>query len=151
MTSSALIQLFLLAISLIAFAIMGWFPFGAAFYLVIPYVYMILLVAGIGYITSAFFVFFKDLIQIIGIILQVIFWLTPIVWDFLIMPEPVRHVLTFNPLYYIVISYRAALIDKALPGVGLPMTLYYWGIALFFVLLGRFLFTRMKKHFADVL
>ena len=149
--ASSIVQLFLLVIALIVFAIFGRFPYGAVFYLVIPFAYMILLVSGIGYITSAFFVFFKDLVQIIGIILQAVFWLTPIVWDFNIMPEAVRRVLTFNPLYYVVTGYRAALIGKEPPPVGLPMTVYYWVIALLFLFIGRKVFMRMKGHFADVL
>ena len=150
-TASAIVQLFLLVIALTVFAIMGRFPYPAVFYLVIPFFYMILLVSGIGYITSAFFVFFKDLIQIVGIVLQVVFWLTPIVWDFNIMPEAVRHVLTFNPLYYIVTCYRTALIGKELPKVGVWMTVYYWAIALLLFIIGRTVFMRLKRHFADVL
>ena len=41
---------------------------------------MIVLLTGIGYCTAALYPFFRDLLQIVNIVMQVIFWLTPIVW-----------------------------------------------------------------------
>lgn len=113
---------------------------------------MIMLTVGIVYLTSSVVVFFRDLSQIVGIILQVGIWATPIMWPAEINLGPTLHfIFKFNPMYYVVDGYRDALFghvwfwDKAL------WTVYYWiFIAIMFVI-GTKVFKKLKVHFADVL
>ena len=45
-------------------------------------------------------------------ILSVGFWFTPIGWRLTAVPEWARIVFKLNPLYYIVVGYRDAFVDK---------------------------------------
>lgn len=149
--SCFLVQVFLVLITILFFVFFGYYP--DAYYLQLPYymLYMIVLLMGIGYLTAALYPFFKDLLQIVNIVMQVIFWLTPMVWNFSIMPEMVQKILVFNPIYYIVEGYRNAFIHKEFFWENGQMGIYYWGIAILFLLLGKKTFQKMKPHFADVL
>lgn len=149
--STFLVQLVLVVFAIVVFAVFGYIP--DIYYLQIPIylAYMVLLSAGIVYITSTLYVFFKDTIQVVSIVLQAVFWLTPIVWDINIMPEIVQKLLVFNPLYYIVVGYRNVFIYKNEMGHSIGMTLYYWGVAVAILFVGIKLFKKCKDHFADVL
>lgn len=146
-----LVQMFLAVFTIVFFALFGYFP--DIYYLQLPYymAYMLILLTGIGYATAALYPFFKDLLQIVNIVMQVIFWLTPIVWDFGIMTESIRKILVLNPFYYIVRGYRDSLVYKEFFWDNWKMGIYYWGIAIVLLLIGRKIFCKMRVHFADVL
>lgn len=149
--SALFVQAALLVFTAVVFGVVGYLPDGFYIQLILYLAYLMLLTCGIAYITATLYVFFKDLIQVVPIFLQIIFWFTPIVWDFHLMPEPARRVLVFNPLYYVVNGYRNALIYKRLDAVKPGMALYYWCIAALVLFLGLWLFDKCKDHFADVL
>ena len=73
-----------------------------------------MLILAITYMTSAAVVFFRDLSQIINIMLQVGVWVTPIMWDFndLGLGGLLANILKLNPVFYIVQGYRDSLINK---------------------------------------
>ena len=145
------VQVFLVAFTILFFAFFGYFP--DLYYLQLPYymIYMVLLLTGIGYCLAALYPFFKDLLQIVNIVMQVVFWLTPIVWDFDIMSETIRKFLALNPFYYVVRGYRNVFVYKEVFWTDWKMGIYYWGIAVFFLIIGRRVFRKMRTHFADVL
>lgn len=114
--------------------------------------YICVLLIGVSYFVSSLSVFIKDAAQMVNIILQVLFWMTPIFWSSSSMGDKVLKVLKLNPMYYAVNGYREALID----GVGfwsqsLKATVYYWGVAFVSVIIGMAVFKRLKVHFADLL
>lgn len=149
--SVLMVQVVLVGFTLVFFAIWGYFP--DLYYLQLPIymIYMVVLATGIAYLTATLYVFFKDTVQIVGIVLQAIFWLTPIVWDLAAMPETAQNILKFNPLYYVITGYRNVFVYKQGMGQDLLMTGYYWGIALAILFAGVKLFNKCKTHFADVL
>lgn len=111
-----------------------------------------LLVLGLSYFTAAIVVFFRDLTQIINIVLQVGVWLTPIMWDAEQMLSPkLLKIFKLNPVYYIVDGFR----DSLLAGVGFwekPMwTVYFWLFVIIVFSIGVSVFRRLRVHFADVL
>ena len=115
---------------------------------------MVLLVAGLVYATSAVVVFFRDLSQVVGIMLQVGVWVTPIMWDINTMvkiPRWAVAILKLNPMYYIVNGYRDALINKIGFWEHPGMTVYFWALTLVLLFVGTGIFKRLRVHFADVL
>ena len=146
-----LVQIVLIFCSIVLFIVYGYYP--DIYYLQIPIylVYMLVLVLGIVYLTATLYVFFKDTAQFVPIILQVVFWMTPIVWNFDIMPESVKKILVFNPLYYVSMGYRNIFIYKQRLQIGTGMIIYYWVLAITLLALGLRLFIKCKNHFADVL
>ena len=109
------------------------------------------LTLGIGWIISALNVFFRDIGQIVGVIIQVGFWATPIFWDIEIMPPKVQMILKFNPMFYIVQGYRDSFIYHKGFWEHPYLTLYFWTVTLFILVVGVVVFKRLKPQFADVL
>lgn len=109
------------------------------------------LALSISFATSAVIIFFKDLGQIINIILQMGMWLTPIMWSYKMVPKELRWLLKLNPMYYIVEGYRDTLINKVWFWERYVQTTYFWIIAILLFLLSALIFKKLKPHFADVL
>jgi teichoic acid transport system permease protein len=109
------------------------------------------LVLGLSYLTSAIAVFFRDIMQIISIILQVGIWMTPIMWDVATIPARWRWVFRLNPLFYVVNGYREALLYHGWFWDDLAWTAYFWVFAVVVFALGTAVFRRLRPHFADIL
>ena len=105
------------------------------------------------YITSAVVVFFRDLTQIISIILQVGIWMTPIMWDLnMLNGYPVlMKLFKFNPMYYIVSGYRDSMLGRTWLTAHWKWGNYFWCLTIIIFILGTLIFKRLKPHFADVL
>lgn len=112
---------------------------------------MFILVLGISYVTSAVVIFFKDLGQIINILLQVGMWGTPIMWSYSMLPEKYHWILNLNPIYYIVEGYRDTFINKVWFFEKVPETICFWLITGILFIVGVVVFKKLKPHFADVL
>lgn len=113
--------------------------------------YMVVLVTGIAYLTCTLFVFLKDIIQIVSILLQAFFWTTPIVWSLDIMGSGIQRIVRLSPFYYAVSGYRDCFINRVWFWEHGLMNLYYWGFAFGVLALGLYTFRKCKRHFADVL
>ncbi len=116
---------------------------------------MMVLTIGLIYLTSALCVFFKDMAQLINILLQVGIWATPIMWNFDAMVDKIPNwlviVLQLNPMYYITSGYRDSFIGQTgfweKPG----LTIYYWCFTLVIFALGTHVFKKLQPQFADAL
>lgn len=106
---------------------------------------------AITYATSSVVVFFKDLTQIINIVLQVGIWGIPIMWNLSMLPERFHIIIKLNPIYYIVNGYRTALYGNKWFWEDFYSTVYFWIITVVFAAIGILIFKRLKPHFADVL
>lgn len=150
-TSALFIHAFFILILVVVAAIYGYYP--SLSMLQLPYysACLYILVLGLCYLTSAIAVFFKDLSQIIQILLQIGMWATPILWDMKSVSFHWVDILKLNPLYYIVEGYRDAVYRGTWFFENIWGTLYFWAISLIIFSLGRAVFGRLKMHFADVL
>ena len=111
----------------------------------------IILVLGISWLTSSIVVFFRDLGQIVSMIVQFGFWLTPIFWSIKILPEKYHSILAYNTAYYLVEGYRDSLIYNVWFWEKPKMTLIYWLITTVLFIGGAVVFRKLRPHFADVL
>lgn len=75
----------------------------------------ILFAAGLGMVLGVLNVFFRDVGQFFGIILQFWFWLTPIVYPVSILPEKVRALLVLNPMAPLIQAYQGILVTGQWP------------------------------------
>ena len=94
---------------------MGFYPDLYVLQIVYYSFCMVILTAGLIYATSAVTVFFRDMKEVVAILLQIGMWVTPIMWNFESMqgiPKWAVVLLKLNPMYYIVSGYRDALINK---------------------------------------
>lgn len=111
------------------------------------------LVLGLSYLTSALVVFFRDLTQIINIVLQVGIWITPIMWNAedMLSSKVLIMVFKLNPVYYIVDGFRNALLDKIWFWEKPAWTMIFWLTVCMLFGLGVSVFRKLRIHFADVL
>ncbi|MDD1505885.1 ABC transporter permease, partial [Lysinibacillus sp. CNPSo 3705] len=61
----------------------------------------IILVTGLSYLTASLVVFLKDIGQLVNMLLQFCFWMTPIFWSLDILPQKYLFLIKLNPIYYI--------------------------------------------------
>ena len=154
--SALVIHLFFVAFAMILFACYGYYP--DIYYLEILY-YMIclfLLILAIVYTTSSVIVFFRDMGQIVSILLQIGVWLTPVMWDLSFLNgyswgSTVMRILKLNPLYYVVSGYRDTFLMKSWFFEHAGWTVYFWVFTILCFLFGSWVFKRLRIHFADVL
>ncbi|WP_370559471.1 ABC transporter permease [Edwardsiella tarda] len=67
---------------------------------------------GLGMILGILNVFFRDVGQFVGILLQFWFWFTPIVYVLDALPEKAREILSYNPLAILVENYQRIYIHQ---------------------------------------
>lgn len=111
----------------------------------------IFLLLGLGWLTSSIVVFFRDFGQIIGVLVQMGFWITPIFWQHSLLPERLQILVKINPAYYIIKGYRESFVTKVWFWESWEFTIYFWALSSLLFVLGIVVFKRLKPHFADVL
>ncbi|CAI3593514.1 ABC transporter permease [Clostridium neonatale] len=149
--SSLFVHLVFMIFLLFVAQIYGFYVSEYTFQFIYYLICMFVLVLGISYATSAIVIFFKDLGQIINILLQVGMWGTPIMWSYSMLPEKYQWILNLNPIYYIAEGYRDTFINKIWFFEKIPQTLCFWIITLILFTVGIGIFRKLKPHFADVL
>lgn len=109
-----------------------------------------MLLLGLSWITSSINLFFPDISNIITIVLRFFFYLTPIFWSPDMFRPKYITILKINPIYYIVWGYRECLLFNTPFWEDWTYALYFWGVTAVTLILGVFVFLRLKPHFADV-
>ncbi len=153
--SALFVHLFFIAFTIILYSCYGMWPSLYTLQIIYYSFCLIILCLGIVYMTSAIVIFFRDLTQVINIVLQVGMWATPIMWNMDAMIDKmnpvVAAILKGNPLYYIVSGYRDSLISHIWFWNRPEITLYFWLFTGCVFGLGFLVFRRTQVHFADVL
>lgn len=149
--SAFIIHLFFIFVLFLMFALYGYLP--SIYNLQILYYLfaLVCLVFGLSLITSTFIIFLKDVGQIVAMILQFGFWATPIFWNLSMIPVKYQWIFKCNPIYYIVNGYRDSFVyHQWFWNLGYT-TVWFWFITGSIILLGVYLFKKLRPHFADVL
>src|SRR3546814_113871 len=95
--------------------ISGNFP-GLAYVALLPVLLiMVIFAIGLGITLGVLNVFFRDVGQFFGIVLQFWFWLTPIVYHPSILPAVVQRYMKFNPMADIVAACQNILLSNQWP------------------------------------
>ncbi|MFH1155449.1 MAG: ABC transporter permease [Pseudomonadota bacterium] len=149
--SAAFIHVFFILVILMAFRFYKY-PFDRYMLQILYYFPAVLfLLLGISWLTSSLSIFLKDIGQVIAVLLQFGFWLTPIFWSLDLLPERYHPIIKLNPVYYIIQGYRDTFIHKVWFWQHPHYTIYFWSFALVMFVGGGLIFKRLKPHFADVL
>lgn len=125
----------------------SWYYLQAVYYLIC----MVVLASGVGWFISSLNVYARDVGQLVPVVVQVGFWITPIFWDINMMSERVQLWLKVNPVYYIVQGYRDSFINFIPFWEHGLYTLYFWSFSILALLTGGWVFRRLKPQFVDVL
>lgn len=110
---------------------------------------LFLTVLGISFFVASLEIYLRDTQYIVGVILQVLFFMTPIFYSVEQLPERFRWVLQMNPLTILIDETRKVVLLHQFPDWLFLGISYLIGIAI--LQLGFTWFTKTKKGFADVL
>ena len=149
--AATFIHVFFVGVLLIVAAIYGYYPTVYTIQLVYYSFCLFIFVLALSYTTCSVVVFFRDLSQIISIVLQIGMWATPILWNIDSLSEGWVTVLKINPLVYIVNGYRSAIYERTWFFEDFYSTMYFWIVTVLLFGFGALVFKRLKVHFADVL
>jgi lipopolysaccharide transport system permease protein len=109
----------------------------------------ILFTAGIAWFLAGLGVFVRDLGQIMGFILTLWFFTTPICYPESQLPAAAAAVLAKNPIYILVRGYRAILLESGSPAFGSLWKLWLLSAVVF--ILGHAFFYKLRKSFPDMM
>ena len=130
----------------IIMAILGQ-PFHATWWFVpVAVVLLTAFTLGLTLLMSTLAVFFADVVDMFGLILQSWFFLTPIMYPLNILPPRFQGLMVLNPMYHLIELFRAPIIDGRLPA--LDHLLWGAGWAGAMLLLGWWTITRKAREFA---
>ena len=107
------------------------------------------LMAGLAWVTSAASVFFRDVPNLVGVALLLLFYLTPVFYGLRDLPERFERLLRLNPLTTIVEAYRAVLLGDPAPGAARVAAVV--GVSLLVAVAGFVAFNRVEHRFVDYL
>ncbi len=150
--SSSFISMFLFIISIVICIIMGFMP------KILLLIYMLIclycFIIAFTRFTSAVSTLVPDFSQLLGIVMQLMFWFTPIVWnmDMLANHPTIQTIFKCSPFNYLVTGFRQVFINENIvtDKSGL-FTIIFWIITLVIFVWGNYIFKKSKKDFADVL
>lgn len=147
--SSLINNFLLLLIALIVFALLGHTPGWSMLWLPVLMLLTLALALSVGLVLGVLNVFFRDVGQIVPILLQFGFWLAPIVYVIDMIPERWRFILHLNPMTAIVQGYQNVMVFAKTPDL-LPL-LYPLAITLLASLVAVRLFSRAGDEMVDAL
>jgi len=110
---------------------------------------LVLFTLGVSYFVAALGVFVRDTQYVMGVILQVLFFATPIFYPISAVPEDLRWILEYNPLTVFIEQARNVFLYGIMPDwkfLGIASL-----VSCAVLQMGYFFFVRTKKGFADVL
>jgi lipopolysaccharide transport system permease protein len=120
-----------------------------ALWLPVYFVPQVLLTMGVAWLFSAVGVYLRDLIQVNGFLLTLLFFLTPICYPQASLPEWAWPVLQRNPIYKIVYGYRMLFLENSGPAWQEVARIWAYALLLFYV--GYAVFRKLRKGFVDVM
>ena len=113
--SSTINFIIIFAVFLFFLLVIGRFP-GISLAAFIPLLFVQQAFAlGLGMMLGTMNVFFRDIGQFVGIVLQFWFWLTPIIYPVSILPDKIKVIIKLNPMTQIVMSYQQIILNGQWP------------------------------------
>ena len=119
--------------------------------LILPYTIITCIFAlGLAWIISSINVYLRDIEQLIGILLNLWFYFTPIIYPISSVPEKYINLLKINPLFHISDGYRMILLNK-LDLLSINGLSYIFVVSIAVLGLGGIIFKKLKGGFGDIL
>jgi lipopolysaccharide transport system permease protein len=131
------------------FAVLGHYPGVQSIWLPLLMLLTLSFAMSIGLLLGILNVFMRDIGQVVPVVMQALFWLTPIVYNINILPENVQRIFKLNPLYPLVSSYQNVLLYERPPAWGDLVWLFIATLAL--GLISLVMFRRASPEMVDAL
>ena len=111
----------------------------------IPLIYLLVFSTGLGFILAAMAVFFRDILHLYGVLLTAWMYLTPIIYPISILPNFMKKLMLFNPLYHYIEYFRNLIVDGTIPGI--QENLICIGFASITIICGLLIFKAKQDRF----
>jgi len=92
--------------------------------------------------------YFRDMEYLIGIVITLLFWMTPIIFPLNAVPQAYRIYLTLNPLTYLITAWRDVFMSNLIDWGNIGIS---FGTSLVFLFLGVLVFQRLGKRLDEVI
>lgn len=146
----ALVDTFFMFVALLIIdAIVGVYPHPIYILLVPVLVIEIVFTLGIMLIVSHLSVFVRDIPQLISVVLQILFYLCPIIYPLQIVPRHFQFLITLNPVAALIEAYRAIIVYNQVPDWS--SVLYPAALAVASLIFGYRTFKSGESRFADMI
>lgn len=148
--TSAMVNFLISTIIIVAFCIV--YGLGLTKYIIFfPVILLVqyILQLGIAFVLSAATVYFRDLEHFIQIVLQVMFYATPIVYSVETIASPFKAILNLNPMAHIINGYRSIFYYQTMPDIKALGIVFILSVIL--CIAGYFIFRKLQKGFAEEL
>lgn len=106
-----------------------------------------ILIIGLGFILGTLNLFFRDMENFTSVITNILFYVTPIIYQKAMLPNNIQIILMLNPMTWIVELWRDLLLNGNLEIESLSISFIY-NIIFFFI--GRYIYKFYEKRFAEV-
>ena len=139
----------LLGVTTAFLLIIGAFP-GVVYLWIVPLAVLLVgFASGLGILLGVVNVFMRDLGQVVGVLLNLWFWFTPIVYPRNVVPEGVARALDWNPLLPVVTAFQDIILRGQAPDLAslLPIAL----LTLASITMAAVVFRRAAPEMVDVL
>ena len=147
-TSAFINMLFSFLIVFLAVLVSGFgFYWKGMLYLPIIMLFEYLLALGIAFAISAATVYFRDLEQIVSVVMMAWIYITPIMYTIDYVPEQYRYFMMLNPMTPIVEVYHQILYYRMVPTPNYLLLAGTTGCLVFAI--GFLLFTVLERNFAE--
>lgn len=103
---------------------------------------------GVCLMVSSVNLFIRDLERLTTISMTLLFYFTPVIYSETMVPEKYRHLIKFNPLAPLIISWRHLFLDGTFDFATVALSFFY---ALLAFILGHLVYKRLSWKFAEVL
>ena len=130
--------------ALLFFHIQPGFSF---FFLLVIIFFQTLFVLGLTLIFAALNVYYRDIKHLLEVLLQLWFWVTPIIWPITLFPDKYHPLIYLNPFTVFVTAYRDIILKNRIPGLMVIASVMGLGILVF--LLGTLVFQKKQRRFAE--
>lgn len=109
----------------------------------------LLCLIGLGLISSALYVFVRDVRYVVESSLLILFWIVPIIYSFEMVPASMRNLYQYNPLAALVLATHDIVLRAQAPSATLLTKLTL--VATLSVVLGAGFFRRVQHRFYEYL
>lgn len=102
---------------------------------------------GLLFILSAINVYVRDIEYLVGFLLNLLFYATPILYTADMFPESIRWVLYLNPMTTIIESYRNIFYYQQSPAL-IPLMIVFM-VSFIILIIGYLIFKKLERGFAE--
>jgi len=135
--------------TLVVFVLLGHYPGWSWLFIAILVPLTMALALGLGLCLGILNVFVRDIGQVVPIVMQFVFWVSPIIWMASTLPPGLRQLLEWNPLFGLITAYHDVLLFDRLPSLSSLLPAFV--LAALSLCCAVVLFHKARGDLADVL